>query len=132
MNTTTHPVADYMTRDLITVKPDDDIHAAARLLLDKHLSGAPVVDDHGRLVGMLSKKDCFKVLFGASYHQDWGGRVSEYMTREVQTVDAATDIMTVAEMFLHGVYRRFPVMANGRLVGQISRHDVLNALESLW
>jgi predicted transcriptional regulator len=132
MNNTTHTVADYMARNLITVKPDEDIHAAAKVLLERHISGAPVVDQNGRPVGILSIKDCFKIIYSASYHQDWGGCVADYMTRDVQTVDAAADIMTVGEMFLHSPYRRFPVMSNGRLVGQISRHDVLSALESLW
>ena len=132
MNNTTRTVADYMARDLITIKPDDDIHEAAKVLLDRHISGAPVVNQNGHLVGILSIKDCFKIIYSASYHQDWGGCVADYMTRNLQTVDAGTDIMTVGEMFLHSPYRRFPVMLNGRLVGQISRHDVLTALESLW
>ena len=102
------------------------------MLLDKSLSGAPVVDGEGNLVGVLSKKDCLKVAFSASYHKDWGGPVSDYMNRDVQTVEADTDIVEVAEIFLKGPYRRFPVMENGRLVGQISRHDVLRALDELW
>jgi CBS domain-containing protein len=54
------------------------------------------------------------------------------MTAEVQTIDAETDIVAVAEMFLKSPFRRYPVMRDGRLVGQISRHDVLKALEDLW
>jgi CBS domain-containing protein len=121
-----------MARDLITVTPDTDIHQALRLLLDKRLSGAPVVDGAGKLVGVLSKKDCLKVAFSTSYHKDRGGPVSGYMSSAVKTLDAGTDIVAAAEVFLKGPYRRYPVMDKGRLVGQISRHDVLKALEDLW
>ena len=125
-------VKDYMSSRLVTFTPDMEIHRAIHLLLKNRISGAPVVDAAGELVGILSKKDCLKVAFMASYHQDRGGKVSEYMSRDVHTVDAGTDIVTAAEMFLKGPYRRFPVTANARLVGQISRHDVLRALEDLW
>lgn len=122
----------YMATELITFQPGDDIHMAVKVLLGKHISGAPVVDDNGRLVGVLSKKDCFKVAFSAGYHQDWAGRVSDYMSRDVETIDADTDIVKVAKIFLNSQYRRFPVLSHGRLVGQISRRDVLEALEELW
>lgn len=123
---------DYMSSDLVTFTPDMDIHRAIKLLLQNRISGAPVMDNSGKLVGILSKKDCLKVAFSASYHQDWGGRVSDYMSHDVHTIDADTDIVKVAEIFLKSSYRRFPVMSNDRLVGQISRHDVLTALEQLW
>jgi len=123
---------DYMAIKLMTLTPETGINQAMRLLLDNRLSGAPVVDGEGKLVGVLSKKDCLKVAFSASYHRDWGGPVSDYMSHDVQTVEADMDIVAVAEIFLKGPYRRFPVMENGRLVGQISRHDVLRALDELW
>ncbi|MCK5274149.1 MAG: CBS domain-containing protein [Alphaproteobacteria bacterium] len=123
---------DYMSTDLVTFAPDTDIHRAIGTLLEKRISGAPVVDERGQLVGILSSKDCLRVAFSASYHQEPGGTVSDYMSREVKTVDAAADIVAVAEMFVKGPYRRFPVMENGRLVGLLSRHDILKAIEDLW
>ena len=123
---------DYMSTKLVTFTPDLEIHRAIKVLLKRRISGAPVLDAEGRLVGIISKKDCLKVAFSASYHKDWGGRVLEYMCRDVETVEAETDIVEVAQRFLKGPYRRFPVMAGNRLVGQISRHDVLKALEDLW
>ena len=127
------PIArDYMSKDLVTFTPDTDIHRAIRVLLEKRISGAPVVDERGDLVGILSKKDCLRVAFSASYHKELGGPVSEYMSRDVQTVEAGADIVEVAEKFVKGPYRRFPVMDNGRLVGQLSRHDILKAIEQLW
>jgi CBS domain-containing protein len=120
-----------MSSRLVTLAPETDIHRAMKTLLENRISGAPVLDERGELVGLLSKKDCLKVAFSATYHKEWGGRVSDYMSREVQTIDAATDIVAVAQIFLKGPYRRFPVLSNDRLVGQISRHDVLRALDEL-
>ncbi len=123
------PIADdYMTRTLTQFLPEENIHAAAKTLLDQRISGAPVVDKSGQLVGVLSKKDCLQVVYNASYHKDWGGRVDEYMSREVHTIESGTDIVTVADLFVESNFRRFPVMENGQMVGQISRQDILRAL----
>ena len=123
---------DYMSTDLVTFAPDMDVHRAMKVLLARHISGAPVVDDQGRLVGILAVKDCLKVVFSASYHQEWGGRVSEFMSTNARTVDVATDIVEVAELFLKSRFRRYPVMRDHHLVGIITRHDVLRALDDLW
>jgi CBS domain-containing protein len=125
-------VNDYMSSELVTFTPDMDIHRAIRLLLKGRISGAPVLDDQGGLVGILTKKDCLKIAFSASYHQEWGGNVSDFMSRDVQTVEADTDIVEVAERFLKSKFHRYPVMRSERLVGVISRHDVLRSLEDLW
>ncbi len=123
------PVVDqYMTRTLIQFSPEENIHAAAKTLLDKRISGAPVIDGSGELVGVLSKKDCLQVVYNASYHKDWGGRVEEYMSHDVRTIDSGADIIAVADLFVESSYRRFPVMENGRMIGQISRQDILRAL----
>lgn len=126
------PVGDFMTTDLITVTPDMDIHRAIKILLERQISGVPVIGESGELVGILSVKDCLKIAFSASYHQEWAGPVSEFMSAEVQTIESDTDIVEAAEIFLRNRYRRFPVVTDGRLVGMISRYDVLRALEELW
>jgi CBS domain-containing protein len=123
---------DYMSPHPVTVTPNTDIHRAMRILLKNKISGVPVVGDLGDLVGILAEKDCLKVAFATSYHREPGGWVSEFMSRDVQTIDADSDIVEVAEMFLKSRYRRFPVVADGRLVGLISRSDVLRALDELW
>ena len=125
-------VADYMTARPVTLSPGMDILKAMGILLDTKVSAAPVVDDKGRLVGILSKKDCLKVAFTASYHQEWGGSVADFMTPEVETIDAGDDIVTAARKFLDGPYRMFPVMRAGRLAGVMSRDDILKALREQW
>ena len=125
-------VRDYMTSRLITLDPAMPMLTAIRTLLDNGVSGAPVIDANGRLVGILSKKDCLRVAFRASYHQDLGGTVREYMSPDPETIDVEADILNAAERFLAGPYRRLPVTADGQTVGIISRQDVLRALADLW
>jgi CBS domain-containing protein len=121
-----------MATDLVTVAPEMDIHSAIELLLEREVSGAPVIDGKGDLVGILSIKDCLKIAYSASYHKERGGPVSEFMSSDVQTIEADADIVEAAEMFLKIRYRRFPVMNEDRLVGLISRYDILKALQELW
>lgn len=121
-----------MSTQLVVFTPNMDIHVAIKALLQNRISGAPVVDEDGKLVGVLTRRDCLKIAFSASYHKDWGGRVSELMSTKVETVQAETDIVEIAELFLNSRFHRFPVMQDGRMVGLISRHDVLRALEELW
>ena len=125
-------VVDYMARDLITLSEDDEINAAMNVLLKHKISGAPVIDGSGALVGVLSKKDCLRAAIEASYYREWGGTVAKHMSRDVQTLEAGTDILAAAKAFVNSNFRRFPVMQGGRLVGQISRADVLQAMAENW
>ena len=124
-------VKDYMTGKLVTFRPDTDVLDAIHELVRHNIAGAPVVDDHGELVGMISELDCMKIALHAGYHGDWGGPVSEYMTGDTQTVDANMSIVDLAQRFMDTGFRRFPVVTDHRLVGQISRRDVLRALQEI-
>ena len=123
-------VRDYMSANLVTFTADTDVLTAIHKLLENGISGAPVVDDHGTLIGMLSEKDCLKVALQASYDEVPAGKVSEYMNHSVATVHAEANAIIQAAK--NGGYRRYPVLQENRLVGQISRRDVLRALERLW
>jgi CBS domain-containing protein len=120
-----------MARTLVTFKPNTDVLDAVHVLVNKRIAGAPVVDDAGNLLGMLSELDCMKIALDAGYHGNMGGPVSEYMTAGVKTVDADMSIVDLAQVFITSRFRRFPVMDGTRLIGQISRRDVLRALEFL-
>jgi CBS domain-containing protein len=120
-----------MAKTLVTFKPDTDVLDAVHDLVKHRIAGAPVVDDAGNLVGMLSELDCLKVALHAGYHGDWGGPISDYMSDGVKTVDGEMSIIDLAQLFLDSKFRRFPVVERNRLIGQISRRDVLRALELL-
>jgi len=124
-------VKDFMSASLVTLSPSTAILEAVRQLVEHRISGAPVVDQQGNLVGLLSEKDCMRIALQAGYHSEAAGTVAEYMHKEVKTVDAERNIVDVAMMFIEDDYRRYPVMKDGRLVGQISRRDVLKALAVL-
>jgi CBS domain-containing protein len=131
MNPKSALVRDYMAGQLTTFKADMDVLDAIHKLVQKRIAGAPVVNDQGDLIGMLSELDCLKVALNAGYYGDWGGPVGDYMTPDVETVDADMNIIDLAQKFLASGFRRFPVIRNNRLVGQISRRDVLRALSQL-
>ncbi|MDJ0709167.1 MAG: CBS domain-containing protein [Woeseiaceae bacterium] len=124
-------VKDYMAKSLVTFKPDTNVLDAVHTLVEHRIAGAPVVNDQGSIVGMLSEFDCMKVALQAGYHGTYGGPVSDYMSRDVKTVNAEMSIVDLAQQFAEKGYRRFPVTDKNRLVGQISRRDVLRALEVL-
>ena len=124
-------VKDYMSGKLITFHPDTDVLDAIHELLEHGIAGAPVTDDRGNLVGMLTELDCMKIALHAGYHGHWGGPVSDYMTTDTETVDADMNIIDLAQRFLETSFRRFPVIKDHRLVGQISRRDVLRALDHI-
>lgn len=121
-------VREVMATGLVTLKPDTPIFTAITLLLKNRISGAPVVDDQGALVGILSEKDCLRVFANeAFFSQNAGGPVSEYMSRTIQTMDPDDDVFKAADIFLKNSFRRMPVVDDGRLVGLVSRRDVLLA-----
>ena len=127
----TATVKDYMSGKLVTFLPDTDVLDAIHELLNHRISGAPVVDNFGHLVGMLSEFDCLQVVLTSGYHGEPGGPVADLMVAEVRTVDANLSIMDVTQLFIETGLRRFPVIKDNRLVGQISRRDVLRALADM-
>lgn len=124
-------VKDYMSVNKTTFTPDMDVLDAIHQMLKNNISGAPVIDLRGNLIGFLSEKDCMRVALNAAYQQAGAaGRVEEYMTHGIDTIDIETPIIEVAEMFLKGSFKRYPVVKENRLVGAISRDNILRALES--
>lgn len=124
-------VRSYMATQLVTFSPDTQIMDAMHALLEHRITGAPVIDDRGQLVGILSEHDCIKSALNACYHGELGGRVESVMSRDVQTVEPDQSILEVAERLIGSPFRRFVVMERNRVVGQISRRDVLKALDHL-
>jgi CBS domain-containing protein len=121
-----------MSRGLVTLHPEMDVLEALRILVEERLSGAPVLDQIGNLVGILTERDCMRIALGAGYHSEDGGRVEHFMSREVVTVDAGTPVIELAERFAASNFRRLPVIEQGRVIGIISRRDVLKQLEAAW
>lgn len=123
-------VGDYMDHVVVTVPPDMAIIDCVQMLLDKKVTGAPVVDASGTLVGIVTEKDCLKILAMGQNAQRPTGVVSDFMTTTLVTIPANMNIYFAAGLFLGHNFRRLPVTDNGNLVGAITRFDILRAISS--
>ncbi len=122
-------VSDYMTRNLVTFRPEQSVIEVIEILLKKNISGGPVINDKNELVGIISEGDCLKEISDCRYHNHpmEDIKVKEHMIKEVDTIDGEMNVLDAANKFLESKHRRFPILQNGKLVGQISQRDVLNA-----
>lgn len=121
-------VKDYMNTQIVTLTPDTDVMTAINIFVRRGIGSAPVVGSKGELLGMLSEKDCLKFGLAASYEGGQGGPVREFMTPNVVTVAPDTPVLKVASMFVDSNFKRFPVIQDGKLVGLVSRANVLRAI----
>jgi CBS domain-containing protein len=122
-------VRDYMSTKLMTFAPEMEVMNAVHQLVKSGHSGAPVVDAQGRLVGMLSERDCLNIAMVAAQDTCVAGPVSQYMSTKVETVTSGTSLAHLASLFVSNQhFRRYPVVDEGKLVGQISRSDVLRPI----
>ncbi len=126
-------VEDYMTRRLITFHPDQTMDQVIDTLTSKGISGGPVVDDNNNLVGIISEGDCLKEVVRGKYTNtpSLSRKVSEHMTKDVHTIEPEMNIFELAKLFLDAKLRRFPVIREGKLIGQISQRDVMRACTKL-
>ena len=124
-------VRDYMSTKLITFTPEMEVMRAVNTLVQHGIAGAPVVNRDGQVVGMFSERDCLSVALVASQDTCIAGPVSQFMSTKVVTVDPEMNLTQLATMFVNQSFRRYPVLENGKLVGQISRSDVMKAINSL-
>ncbi len=130
MHVTPH-VSDYMDKSFVTLTPDMDVYNAIDIMINKKITGAAVLDGKGNLVGVLSEKDCLRTLVHVSYSGLPTGKVSDFMTTKVVTISPDLDIFTVADKFLKINHRRLLVVKNEKLVGQITRRDLLRAIQKI-
>ena len=142
---------DVMVRDVVTVHPDTDVAAAIKLMSERDVSALPVVDSAGRLVGVLSEADLIhRVEIGTEKHRAWwleavtaastlaaefakshGKKVGEVMTSGAITVSEDTPLAEIAALFERKRINRVPVVKDGRLVGIVSRSNLIQALASV-
>jgi len=117
---------DIMTKETIKINPQTSVIKAIDLLLENRISGLPVVDDDLHLVGVLSEKDLLGILFEKNIDVD--APVERYMTQKVIRFDEKDNVADICEVFLKQNIRRVPIVEDGRLVGIISRRDVLRMI----
>lgn len=122
-------VADYMTRKLITFTPDQSIMEVMEKLIKNRISGAPVVNENNELLGVISEGDCIKHISDSRYHNlpMLNATVGQNMAIDVETIDANMNVFDAARFFIERKHRRFPIVEDGKLIGQISQMDVIKA-----
>lgn len=111
-----------MTTNIVTVKSDTPIDKALELLVENNITGLPVVDDDRALIGIISEKDMLKLLPGL---EDESATVGDYMTKDITCFDQDEDLIAICECLMNNNFRRVPIVSNGKLVGIISRRDII-------
>ena len=131
-------VSDIMSHSLILFKPSQSIHEVMKAFIRHRVSGGPVVDEAGNLVGVISEADCMKEISDSRYFNMpiLDKSVSYFMTKEVDTIESNMSVFDAAALFSKSSRRRYPVMEGKRLVGQVSRKDIviaaLNMKSNTW
>ena len=128
------PITKYMARDLITFKRDTEINNVIDTLLEKNISGAPVLNDNNEIIGLIDDKDCLNVIVDSLYYDSPVRKriVDTYMTDIYKTISIDSDIVDVANEFLKSNFKRFLIVNDkGKLMGQISRIDILKAIQTV-
>jgi CBS domain-containing protein len=142
---------DVMTRQVVSIGADDSVLQAVRLMLQNRISGLPVVDQQGKLVGIVTERDFLRRTeldtqhhgprwlefvvgpgrLAAEYVRSSGRRISEIMTRDPRTISADTALEEVVSLMERHNIKRLPVVDDGKLVGIVSRANLLHALASI-
>lgn len=125
---------DIMARHLVTFNPEMSVMDAIGLMLRKRISGAPVINKDGELLGMLSEYDVLRILAAGEYsaeeHEE-EDTVGEWMSEDPHTIGPELDIYSMAHLLLDIGVRRLPVVKDGKVIGQVSRRDVLRGIERM-
>jgi CBS domain-containing protein len=125
---------DLMTTSLLVFRPEQTILEVIEALIKRRVSGAPVVDDQGRLVGVVSELDCLRMLASDEFYfeqQEEGALVSQFMSSGGRTIPPDLGMYAISHYFLTSPIRRLPVVENEKLIGQVSRRGVLRGMEAM-
>ena len=118
-----------MDESIVPLKTTTPLVEATRSLCKYHLTGLPVVDNDMHVVGFISEQDCLGIILNESFYGDTDASVADIMVKEVSTISPETSIIDLAEQMKKQRPRIFPVVEQEKLVGIISRTDILTALK---
>ncbi len=121
-------VSDFMDNDPHAILASTSIKDAVTMMLREKVIGIPIVDEKKQLIGYLSEQDCIKDMLNDAFYSEEPGAVVNVMQTEVVSVSPTTSIVEIAQTIMTNRPKNYPVVENGKLVGLISRSDVLRAL----
>lgn len=116
-----------MSTDVVSVSRYASLSEVIDLLVDKDITGIPVVNEDGTLAGIVTEKDILSLLSNPQYA---GGTAEQYMTRDIVTFDVDDDFIAICECLTKNHFRRVPILSDGRLVGIVSRSDIIQYIAS--
>ncbi len=111
-----------MKTDLVTATRDTPIYEAIRTLVQKNITGLPVVNDDMSLAGIITEKDMLSLLYNI---EDKLSKVEDFMTKDPICFNADDSLIDIAECFIKNNFRRVPIVAEGKLAGIVSRKDII-------
>jgi len=117
-----HEIEEIMSPNVVSVTPETAVSEVIELLVENDITGIPVIDTEGQLVGVVTEKDVMGILAGPGTA---AGQVRDYMTKDVISFDINDDVITVCECLVNNHLRRVPILDGNRLVGIISRRDLI-------
>jgi len=119
---------DVMTKDVITIGPEVTLKDAIELLLEKKISGMPVIDKKGKMIGIISERDILNFAFSGNLSIT---KVSEAMTKNIISFPPNEDVDSIALTISENQFRRVPIIKGGKVVGIVSRRDIIRVSLSL-
>lgn len=123
------PIAkQLMEKVRLTLTPETSLLEAIGKLARSHMSAAPVVDEDNSLLGILTEKDCIRILSVSAFFRPRDGTVADYLSRLNHYVETDMDLFRIAELFLENNFPMIPVVEQGKLVGCITRQHVLHGI----
>ena len=120
---------EIMTKDVVSVKKDTPIYEAVKLLGKYEISGIPVVEKDMTLVGILSEKDVMRLFYGDA--SDEGMTANDFMTQPAVYFDEDESLQDICDCLMNNFFRRVPVTSKGKLVGIVSRMDIIKYIIQL-
>lgn len=128
-------VAEIMTPEVVTIEKGTNIMDAVRKLVEYNFTGLPVVDDKGRLIGIISEKDMLTLAIRINEKEyvsnTMHSHVEDFMTKEVVTIEDTESFTAICNCLIKNQFRRVPVVSNGKLVGIISRKDIISHIMNI-
>lgn len=130
-------ITDIMKTDVVTVKKDTPIYEAMKRLVENNITGLPVVDDNMALVGIVTEKDMLRLIVDLdvlkleSELDESSTRVAKYMTQEVVSFSPEDSLLEICDCLLERDFRRIPIVSDGKLVGILSRKDIIGYMLEL-
>ena len=121
-------VKEIMKTEVITVKRETDTYEAIRILVENNITGLPVVNDDMSVAGIISEKDVLRLLYDM---EDKPGNVEDFMTKDVICFDQEESLIDITEHLIKHDFRRVPILEEGKLVGILSRKDVIACILKL-